>query len=57
MKTSTLTRAEIINQFLKEHQLTPSDLARYLELNHDFACLKDEQFDDSEAKKINWSAK
>ena len=48
METSTQTRAEIINQFLIEHELTPRDLARYLELNHDFACLKDEQFDDSE---------
>ena len=47
METSTKTRAEIINHFLDHHQLTPRDLARYLELNHDFACLKDEQFDDS----------
>ena len=49
METSTKTRAQIINHFLDHHQLTPRDLARYLELNHDFACLKDEQFDDTEA--------
>jgi len=44
--TRTKTRAHIINMFLEESQLQPKNLASYLELEHDFACYKDTQFDD-----------
>jgi len=47
METNTQTRAEIINKFLKENLLKPGDLARYLELHHDFCCYADTQYDDS----------
>ncbi len=45
METATKTRAEIINQFLNENQLKPKDLARYLELNHDFCCYADTHYE------------
>jgi len=31
------SRASIINEFHKEKNLKPQDLARYLEIEHDFA--------------------
>lgn len=43
--TRTKTRTEIINNFLKENELSSNDLARYLEEEHDFACYKDDQYD------------
>lgn len=47
METNIQTRAEVINKFLKDKHLKPTDLARYLELNHDFCCYADTQYDDS----------
>ncbi len=43
--TGTKARTESINTFLKENKLKPKDLARYLELNHNYACVKDDDFD------------
>ncbi len=43
---ATKTRASIINKFLKKKNLKPQHLARYLEIEHDFACYKEIQFDD-----------
>ncbi|MCF6222862.1 MAG: hypothetical protein L3J34_03945 [Flavobacteriaceae bacterium] len=48
MHTNTQARAEIIDKFLNELQLKPTDLARYLELNHDFCCYAYTQFDHTE---------
>ena len=45
MKTVVQTRAEVINQFLEENKLKAKDLARYLELNHDFCCYADTHYD------------
>lgn len=47
MQTNTHTRAQIIDSFLNEFQLKPTDLARYLELHHDFCCYSDTQYDES----------
>ncbi len=44
-KTGTESRAEVIDTFLKENNLKPKDLARYLEQNHNYACVKDTDFD------------
>jgi len=42
---ATTTQAEIINQFLEINNLTAYDLARYLELHHDYCCYSDVQYD------------
>jgi len=42
----TITIAEIIDNFLKENDLDPNDLANYLEYEHSFACYKDSRYDD-----------
>ncbi len=42
---TTKTRTEAINTFLKESNLKPEDLARYLEQNHNYACVKDTDYD------------
>lgn len=46
METTTQTRAEIINHFLDESHLKPEDLARFLELNHDFCCYSDTHYEE-----------
>jgi len=43
---ATKTRASIINKFLKKKNLKPQHLARYLEIEHNFACFKDTHYDD-----------
>lgn len=39
------TKAEIINKFLEINNITAYDLARYLELQHDYCCYSDAQYD------------
>ncbi len=46
METSIQTRTEVINRFLKENRLNPKDLARYLELHHDFCCYADTHYEE-----------
>ncbi len=43
--TRTKLQAEVIDTFLEENRLKPKDLARYLEQNHNYACVKDTDFD------------
>jgi hypothetical protein len=42
---ATATQAEIIDIFLESNNITANDLARYLELHHDFCCYSDVQYD------------
>lgn len=42
---ATTTQAEIIDIFLETNNITAYDLARYLELHHDFCCYSDVQYD------------
>jgi hypothetical protein len=43
--TRTETRNKIIAAFLKENNLFPKDLAKYLEIEHQYGCYKESEFD------------
>ena len=45
METKLQTRAEIIDNFLHEKKMSTKDLARYLELHHNFCCYQDTHID------------
>ena len=51
--TRTKLQAEVIDTFLEENRLKPKDLARYLEQNHNYACVKDTDFDNWTANTFN----